>query len=204
MFNFICSLTLVLICLGSTVVDSFITRTRIVTRCTSKAITVEHNEVKRSGVAHCKSWLVLASWSSSVFWKSWVEAVKSHQFSRRDWLDFDYTSLVSSQNVPQTIWVISFMKDRSLILKPQHLWRLHLNMTLTARLLKNKMFDSACSSCQRKALRITSLSASSGGASSGPKKSSKSCTVCKGKGTNLCVPCAGSGDRRFHLPLTCS
>jgi hypothetical protein len=65
----------------------------------------------------------------------------------------------------------------------------------------NVWFNSSCSSCQRKALRITSLLASNGGASSGPKKSSKSCTVCKGKGTNMCVPCAGSGDQRFHLPL---
>ena len=61
MYNFIGSITLVLICLGSTVVDSFMTKTRIVTQCTFNAVIIERNDVKRSGVAHCKSWLVFAT-----------------------------------------------------------------------------------------------------------------------------------------------
>ena len=114
----------------------------------------------------------------------------SHQFSL--WID---------KNTLQFILMNPYLSGTFKILKPSHSSMFYLHMTLTAPSRNNEMFDSSCGSSQKKALRNTSLLASSGGASSGAKKSSKSCTVCKGKGANKCVPCAGSGNRRFHLPF---
>lgn len=191
MFNFISSITLVLICLGSTVVDSFIARSRIVTRCTSKAITIEHNEIKRSDIAHCKSWLVFEM-TISVFLM-----VVSWSYEESSVLMMDCLHFISLPTKTCCTWW-RLVKGWSDVIWPMWifvLWKIYMFTSLTARLFEtHETFDSSCSTCQRKALRVTSLKASSGGASSGPKKLMKSCTVCKGKGTNSCLPCAGSGD----------